>query len=526
MSILSLTFIIFISAVFIAFFSIPKKFQWIVLLISSCVFYLSFGIKYFLAVLFTSGTIFIASNYMEKISLKKKEIIKSNADLTREQKKAIKDKFSKKRKLILTVTLILNFGFLALFKYTPFLAEQANNIFNIFFDTKPLTIPNLIAPLGISFYTFQSTGYLIDIYWEKYKPEKNPFRFLLFVSFFPQIIQGPINRYDLLIPQFNTPHTFDYKRFSYGCQRMLWGFFKKAVIADRLSPYVLDVFENYSEYSGTNILFGAFLYSIQIYADFSGYMDIFCGFCEILDIKLSENFERPYFSKSIAEYWRRWHITLGAWFKDYLYYPIAFSKFSLNASKFTKKILGSHIGKNTPAVLALLLVWFTTGLWHGANWAYIAWGGINGLFIIFSILLEPLFIKAKTACHINESSGVWRAFQTIRTFFLVTLIKVFPEVGSFNESCNFFKSIITNFRIPVSLHDIILPAQRTMDIPVITLGVIVMFFVSMIQRKKTFRDYFRGFPIVFRWSVYIIAILILLIFGQSFEDGGFMYAQF
>lgn len=526
MSVLSLTFIVFLFAVFLLYFLVPKKCQWIVLLIASCIFYFSFGIQYFLTVLFTAGTIFVAANYMEKLNEKKKEILKSNKDFTREEKKKIKNKFAKKRKIIFIVTLVLNFGLLAFFKYTPFLMEQVNNVSLLVFDTEPLSIPNIIAPLGISFYTFQSTGYLIDVYWEKYKPEKRPLRFLLFVSFFPQIIQGPINRYNLLNDQFHIPHSFEYKNFSYGCQRMLWGFFKKAVIADRLSLYVLDVFENYSEYSGISVLFGAFLYSIQIYADFSGYMDIFCGFCEILGIKLSENFERPYFSKSVAEYWRRWHITLGAWFKDYLYYPIAFSKFSLNAAKVTKKAFGTHIGKTTPAVLALMLVWFTTGLWHGANWAYIAWGGINGFFIILSILLEPLFDKAKKFCRINETSRLWVAFQTVRTFCLVTLIKVFPEVGSFSDGCNFLKSIVVNFKIPTSLQDIILPVQRTMDIPVIALGVAAMFAVSLIQRKEPFRDYFRRLPIAVRWFVYLVGILMLLILGQSFEAGGFMYAQF
>ena len=493
---------------------------------ASCAFYWSFGAKYFLSILFTAGTIFVACNFMEKLNEKKKEAIKAAGNISREEKKAIKNKYAKKRKFVFIVTLIMNFGLLAFFKYTPFFVVQFNNISGLLFHSEPLMIPEIIAPLGISFYTFQSTGYLIDVYWEKYNPEKNPFKFLLFVSFFPQIIQGPINRYSLLSDQFNTPHFFEYKNFSYGCQRMLWGFFKKAVVADRISPYVLDVFENYSEYSGVSILFGAFLYSIQIYADFSGYMDIFCGFCEILGIKLSENFERPYFSKSIAEYWRRWHITLGAWFKDYLYYPIAFSKFSLNAAKVTKKIFGVHIGKSTPAVLALILVWFTTGFWHGADWSYIAWGGINGLFIILSILLEPVFVKMKKNCRVCESSRLWVAFQTLRTFFLVTLIKVFPEVGSFADGCNFFRSIIANFKIPVSLYDIILPIQRTMDIPVIVVGVVAMLFVSLIQRKESFRDFFKRTPIVLRWVVYIIGILLLLIFGQSFEDGGFMYAQF
>lgn len=526
MSIISLSFILFLLAIVFLYFCLPKKCQWVVLLVSSCAFYLSFGPKYFLTILFTSMSIFLSSNYMENLKKRQKDQIKKIDNPTREEKKTIKKLFAKKRKMALCLTLVMNFGLLAFFKYTPFLSEQVNNISILFSQGPILKVPEIIAPLGISFYTFQSTGYLIDVYWEKYEAEKNPFKFFLFTSFFPQIIQGPINRYDLLNHQFHTPHSFDYKNFSFGCQRMLWGFFKKVLIADRLSFYVSDVFDNFSEYSGLSVLFGAFLYSIQIYADFSGYMDIFCGFCEILGIEMSENFERPYFSKSIAEYWRRWHITLGSWFKDYLYYPIAFSKFSLNSAKSARKLLGDHIGKNTPAVLALILVWFTTGLWHGANWAYIAWGGINGFFIIVSMLLEPLFEKSKVLFKINEKSKCWRAFQTIRTFGLVTLIKVFPEVGSFSDGCNFLKSILTNFKMPASIYDVILPIHKTSDLPVICIGVAAMFAVSLIQRKISFREYFSKAPIIVRWAVYICAIVVLLVIGQSAGAGGFMYAQF
>ena len=201
--------------------------------------------------------------------------------------------------------------------------------------------------------------------------------------------QGPISTYSQLAGQLYEGHAFTYENFALGGQRMIWGYFKKLVLADVLAPWVGAVFQHYPDYTGGAVLVGIFFYSIRIYADFSGYMDIMCGFCQIIGIRLEENFLRPYFSKSIAEYWRRWHITLGAWFKNYLYYPIAVSKWNTKIGKWGRRRFGKTFGQAMPASIALVAVWLTTGLWHGASWAYIAWGGVNGLFIIVSLWLDP-----------------------------------------------------------------------------------------------------------------------------------------
>ena len=528
MSVLTLSFICFLLTVLVLYYVVPKKTQWIVLLAASCVFYLSFGAKYILYILTDSLLIYVSARQMNKIDEKQRQAVRAVED--RASKKAVKAQFQSKKKRLLICTLIAVFGILVAVKYSVFLYRQICSLGSLLL-LPPGFFPEyrgLVAPIGFSFYTFQSTGYLLDVYWKKYESEKNYARFLLFVSFFPQIIQGPINRFDHLSDQLFAQHAFDYHRFSYGCQRMVWGFLKKTVVADRISPYLSDIFANYTNSSGLNLLCAAFMYSVQIYADFSGYMDIFCGFCEILGIDMAENFERPYFSKSVAEYWRRWHITLGAWFKDYLYYPIALSRFAQNSSKRAKKRFGQHIGKNTPAIIALVLVWFLTGLWHGASWAYIAWGGLNGFFIIFSMLFEPLYDKAKSALHIRESSRMWHAFQVLRTFCLVTMIKVFPEVGTFSDGVGFFGSMIRNMRIPTGVWDILPAPKGSLDYPCLALMVALMFTVSVIQRKRSVRDYLHEKPVVLRWGVYLCAVLILLLLGGSVEGtgGGFMYAQF
>ena len=384
---------------------------------------------------------------------------------------------------------------------------------------------DLIVPLGLSFYTFQTMGYVADVYWKKTDAQKNFFKMLLFVSFFPQITQGPISNYSYLSEQLFATHPFKYKNLSRGFQRLVWGFAKKIILADLLAPYVADVFENYANYTGITVLCGAFFYSIQIYADFSGYMDIVCGLCEMLDIRLSENFDRPYFSKSIAEYWRRWHITLGDWFKTYIYYPIAVSKWNQKIGKLSQKRFGKHIGQTIPASIALVAVWLTTGLWHGASWGYIAWGGVNGIFIIFSLWMEPVYELCKKKLRIPQSSWYWRAFQTVRTFFLVTLIKVLPEVGTLSDGIGLWKKIFTDFEIPKTFAEF-LPFAEIKELNVIIIATVILFISSLIQRKQPIRDWFAGIRAPFRYIILALLVLVTLYYGCSGSAGGFLYAQF
>lgn len=533
MSITTLSSIVFFLFVFIVYYLIPKKFQWILLLLSSVFFYIYGGWQYFIYVIITASTVFFSAKAIRVLTKKQKHYLKENKQLiSKEEKKKYKATNKRKRKTILILTLMLNIGILCYFKYTHFLLEQLNGILS-WFSVSPLKDTfSLIMPLGISFYTFQAIGYLLDVYWEYYEPESNYFKFLLFVSFFPQMTQGPISDFEQLSQELYAEHAFNYTNFSWGFQRMIWGFFKKMIIADTLSPWVNNVFQNYNTYAGISVLTGAFMYSIQIYADFSGYMDIMCGLCEVLGIKLSENFDRPYFSRSIAEYWRKWHITMGAWFKKYIYYPIAMSPSNRKLAKSTVR-LGKHFSETFPATIALTVTWLATGLWHGASWAYIVWGLVNGLFLILSLWLEPVYTSTKKALKIKDTNKIWVAFQLLRTFILVTFIKVLPEVGNLSDGLGFWRRVFTNHTIPRSFSELFPFADLSITVYKINFvlaifGVIMMIIISIVQYRNPARYYFNKIPKALRLIVLSLLIILIASFGvqATWGSGGFLYAQF
>lgn len=530
MSILSLAFIIFLAAVVLVYYIVPKKCQWGVLLIASCIFYLLLSAKGAVFVVVTATTIYFATCNMQRLLEEQKVYIKENkATLSKDEKKVYKAGIKAKRKRIMILNLLLNIGILCVIKYSHFAVDQVNVLVHCFGGDGIDNTFKLIVPLGISFYTFQSTGYLLDVFWEKQTAERNYLKVLLFVSFFPQMTQGPISQYEQLSSELFSEHSFTYKNYSWGIQRIIWGFFKKMVIANGVAGCVQDVFANYSQYPGISVLIGAFLYSIQIYADFSGYMDIMCGFCEVLGIRLAENFERPYFSKSVTEYWRRWHITLGAWFKNYIYYPIGMSNWNRQLAFKVKNKFGKRLAYTIPATVALIIVWLATGAWHGASWAYIVWGLLNGLFIILSIWMEPVYDSWKSRLKINESAWAWRAFQTIRTFVLITFIKVLPEVGTLGSGLGLWARIFTAKGVPSSLSTLLPFVTSYRAFGAAILGAILLFVTSLIQRKQPIRQWLEAkthYPT--RILIYVILFFCIVYFGvpSSGMVGGFLYAQF
>ena len=530
MNILSAAFIAFTVALVILYYAIPKKYQWHLLLVASLAFYCMGGIRHAIYILITAASTYFAAKYIGDHADKQKAYLKENKKtLTKEEKDRIKNDGKAHRRRILVLTLVLNFGILCAFKYIHFVISQVNAVAHIFGGAGITDTIQWIIPLGISFYTFQSMGYLLDVFWNKCTAEKNFFKVLLFTSFFPQITQGPISNYKDLTTELYKEHTFNYHHYSWGVQRMIWGFFKKMVVANMLSAYVQDVFANYNNYAGISVLIGAFMYSAQIYADFSGYMDIMCGLCEILGIKLTENFDRPYFSKSIAEYWRRWHISLGAWFKNYIYYPMAMAKWNQRLGRNAKQKFGKAFGNYLPASVALVVVWLTTGLWHGASWAYIAWGGVNGLFIIFSMWMEHIYDGWKEKLHINETSWGWKAFQVIRTFILVTFIKVLPEVGTLSDGFGLWRRIFTNYSIPTSFRALLPYVGGKYEFLMVVFGIGLIFVTSLIQRRMPIRRWLErhiAYPV--RIGIFVLLFFLIMYFGvpASGGAGSFMYAQF
>ncbi len=529
MSILSVGFILFIAGLFIVYYLVPKKLQWWLLLAFSLAFYTLGGWRNLPFLLLTALTVWAAARYIGRSAAREKDYLKEHkAELSKDERAAFKTKGKRGRRRVLVCCLLLNLAVLCAFKYVHFLLAQADAVAGLFGGHVTDTI-RWIVPLGISFYTFQTIGYLCDVYWGRCEAEGNFLKVLLFTSFFPQITQGPISTWKDLSGELFAEHRLEYRNFSWGIQRLIWGFFKKMVVANIMAGYVQNVFANYPSYTGLTTFLGALCYSVQIYADFSGYMDIMCGLCQMLGIRLTENFERPYFSKSIAEYWRRWHISLGAWFKNYVYYPLAVSRWNQRLGKFSKKHLGKAFGNYLPATVALVVVWLATGLWHGASWGYVAWGGVNGLFIIFSMWMEKVYARWKKGLHINESARLWRAFQVLRTFLLVTFIKVLPEVGSLSDGFGLWKQIFANRTIPRSLGQLLPFVDTYRNLAAALFGVLLMFVVSLLQRNGSVRARMeRRLPYFVRIVCFAALFFLIIYFGVPASGGlgGFLYAEF
>jgi len=389
------------------------------------------------------------------------------------------------------------------------------------------------VPMGISFYTFQSMGYLIDIGRGKYVAERHFGRFALFVSFFPSIVQGPINRYDDLGEQFKAAHKFDYTNVTFGIQLMLWGFFKKLVIADRAVSIVGNVFSNnYTEYPGSVFLFGMFVYAIQIYCDFSGGIDISRGAAQLLGIHLPQNFERPYFSQSVAEYWRRWHATLGSWMRDYVFYPVMLSGFVTNIGKFLRAHGKKNLAKRVPSVITPFVVFFLIGIWHGASWKYVAFGLYNATIVASSVALAPFFEKCIKWFHINTEVFSWKLFRIVRTFLILGVSKIFVRATGLTAACAMIKSVFTDFN-PYYLLDVKNIASLGLDeknLLLLLFATLILLVVSILQESGIkMRETIAKQNLLFRWCLYIGIIVVILIFGMygpSYNAVDFIYQAY
>ena len=536
----SINFIFFVLVTALLYFALPlKKHKWIVLLAASIFFYLVAGYKYAMFILFTAISTYLIGLWIDKISKNSKAVLKKNkADWDRETKKKYKNKIKVQKRLVMAFALVLNFGILAFLKYFNFFAGSLNDILGSFGINFSIPTLALFLPLGISFYTFQSMGYIVDVYREKTAAEKNPLKFMLFVSFFPQIVQGPISIYDQLAHQLYEPHSFDFTRFKHGMMLILWGFVKKLIIADRAVIAINTVTDSYNSYGGSTLLFTILLYSVQLYADFSGGIDISRGVAQIFGIDMIDNFKRPYFSKSINEYWRRWHISLGAWLKNYLFYPVAMSNVFINASKkmkgtrFGKTAAGAHIAKVLPTSVASLIVFLVVGIWHGADWKYVGFGLWNGLIIMVSILLQPVFDIILEKLHINPKAAWYSVFQMLRTFIIVLVGYVFDVAPGINESMNTFKLILTNQSFAQARAQISELGLGKKDFIVILVGIIVIFTVSVIQERHpstTIREMLDKKPFILRFALIFIGIMAVIvygIYGSGYNPADFVYMQF
>lgn len=530
----SYEFILFIILLLAVYYIVPKRVQWIVLLVSNFIFYCSAGSFYWAFILVTSITVYAAARLMGRIDdslfaynakVKAGEIPKPS----REEKKLFKKKLNNKKKRIMLLCLLFNLGILAVLKYTNFTIDNINTVFGMM-GRKSLPNVNLIVPMGISFYTFQTVGYLIDVYWNKCEPQKNIFKFTLFVSFFPQLIQGPISRYGDLSETLYKEHKFDWKNVRFGLERVLWGYFKKLVIADRMSGSVTMLMGDPEYYTGAYVFIGMLFYAAQLYADFTGGIDITIGIAQALGIHVEENFIRPFFSKDIAEYWRRWHITMGTWFRDYVFYPCSLSRPLKSITTFTKKHFGMGAARRVSIYISTILVWLATGIWHGAEWHFVAWGLTNGVIILISEEFKPLYEKFHNKFPKLVASWGYKLFQVLRTFLLMCCIRTFDTYGSVRVTIRQFIHMFTQFDLSkVTRSEMLDLGLSGQEYIVLCFGIIAMIIVSLLGRRESVREQISRKPYIVRFGIYLVlffAVILLGSYGVGFDAKQFIYNQF
>lgn len=521
MSFASVSFVLFAAAVLVLYYTIPKKAQWILLLGASYIFYLWAGIEYLGFILLTTLTTFGTTLLMDKnLAIQERYLNENKTALSRDEKKAYKAKIKAKNRVWMVLCLILNFS--VLFVCKGCLAQP----FYTLAQGGRLDFLTLGLPLGISFYMFQSLGYVIDVYRGGAKVEKNLFKFALFVSFFPQLVQGPISKFGSLAPQLYAPHSFDRKEVSFGLQRVLWGFFKKLVIADRIAVAVIEL--KGDEYTGIGFLMLTIFYAVQIYGDFTGGIDITIGLSQALGIKLTENFIRPYFSKNIAEYWRRWHITLSVWMKDYIFYPLSVCKPMLNLSKSARSKFG-NFGKRLPVYVASVITWFCTGIWHGITPNFVLWGMLNCFFIVLSEELAPLYEKFHNRFHLKGKKW-YGGFEMLRMFMLMNLIRICDLFPNVREYFSRVGSLFTEFNFHILWDGTMMNLGLTaVDYLVLLGGMLLMFSVSLYQEKRgSVRELIYSHTLVRYLLLFALLLIVLLMgsYGIGYNASNFIYNQF
>lgn len=504
---ISIYFLIFISITLLFYFLCPIKYRWLVLLISSIFFYSFSGIDSLIFVIYAAIVTYITACTIEDY------YNHQNAN----KKKA-------RVYLILGITFIL---FMLLYaKIGALCADAVANIFSL----KSIGFREII-PLGISYYSFSIIGYLLDVYWKKERAEHNFFKFFLYMIYFPHIIQGPIPRYKRLAPQLIEGHKFNYKNLCFGLQRMAWGYFKKMVIADRFALLTSEVFDNYLSYEGLIFVIAALCAAIELYCDFSGCMDIVLGFSEIMSIHLDENFRRPFYSKSASEFWHRWHITLGTWFRDYVYMPLVSSKFLAKLCQSIKKKFGNRFARNMMSVIPLAVVWLLTGLWHGSGSNYIVWGCYWGIIIIISTAFAPEFKKLTNYLNIDTKSNGYHTFQIIRTGLLYIISRLLTAPADLSITKEIIHRIFMKFNVWIlfdeTLYEIGLDRK---DFWVGIIAVLILWKISSMQEKGIkVREKISSYPLILRWCIYysvILSIIIFGIYGSGQAGNTFIYMKY
>ena len=502
MTFVSFAFVLFLAGTVAVYYLAPEKVRWLVLLAASFGFYLAGGVGMAGYLAFSTVTAWGAGLALEALD-------RRGAGTRR------------RRTAVAAAALILNFGMLFAVKYLHALLPAA------------WARPDLLLPLGVSFFVLQVTGYVIDRYRGKVPAERDLLRFALFTSFFPQMIQGPIGRFDELAPQLTAPHPFSAENLRDGIQLILWGYLKKMVVADRAAVLVSGFWADEGAYGGAVGAFAVLMYSVELYCDFSGGIDIARGAARCFGIDLAENFRRPIFARSLAEFWRRWHITLGTWMRDYVFYPLVLSGPFLRLGRWSRRRWGGRPGKLVPAALATVTVYLLVGFWHGAGARYIAFGLWNGLIITGSQALEGLFGRVRTGLRIREQARAWRGFQMGRTALIVFLGRYLTCSPSLTAALGLLGSAVTpGLCRPGQLCDgtLLQMGLAAGDLWVVGLGTAAILAVEQYQeRRGSVRQALARQNAAVQWmamAVPMVLLLLLGIFRGSYIASEFIYRQF
>lgn len=487
------TIVIFTIALY---YILPKKYCWYILLLSSGYFYLTVAGRR--ASLAAAVTIFIA--YMAALWMEK-EGRENNG----------------RKKLYLAVAVIAILSILAVFKL------QRYSVFHV---------SGLIVPLGISYYTFSLIGYLVDVYAKKENAEKNILKVVLYTLYFPKIVQGPISKFREIGPKLTEGHSFEWENFCFGLQRIIWGYFKKLVITERASALIDNVFGNFPNFAGGGAVLSVttFIAVISHYCDFSGYMDIVIGISQCMGIGLDENFRQPFFSKTAAEFWRRWHITLGIWFKDYVYMPLVINPFIIKCGKWVRDHIGKRAGKAVLTMIPLISVWFLTGLWHGTGLNYILWGLYWGFIIIFSNVFTPEIKKITKFFRINTDAADWKVFQTVRTFCIFAGGFLLSTLVGYQNMRVYAWCIIKKFEFGRLKEETFaaLGLDHT-NLVILVWAIILLWIVEACREKGSIRMKIAELNPPCRWIIYalsLLAVIMLGVYGPGYSVDGFAYAFF
>jgi D-alanyl-lipoteichoic acid acyltransferase DltB (MBOAT superfamily) len=504
MEITSITFLLFIAVSLLIYWIMPKGWQWLVLLFDSLIFYFLNAEWYtFVYLLISVATVWAATNYFLNCS------------------------DEKRKKAVLVCTIIINIGMLAVLKYTN-LAIGTINTVNSMVGGEQFKAVSWAASLGISFYTLQIVSYLLDAYWGVTDTERNPVKLLLYTSFFPMMISGPINRHKDLGHQLFEEHRFDYNAVTHGIKRVTWGFVKIFAVSSRISGTVSLMWNDVNLYHGIWVWVAAGLYGFQLYAEFSGSMDVVIGVSECFGIRLAENFNAPLLSKTAQEFWQRWHITLGAWLRDYIMNPLLKSNALISLGVKCKAKFGKKQGKKIPAYIAMLAVWLSMGLWHGSSWKYIVGEGLwFWLVIVLGQVLEPLSVKIKNALHV-KGGWLWKTWQVVRTYFIFSVGMLFFHASSLQDA---LMRVRLSFDFNADLSKVgaglqtMVPGGITWKILRLIPFVLIVVYDICLYRGVDLSKWISKRNIVIRWLVYFL-LLLLLCDAYQLGMGTFQYAHF